>query len=243
MRNQKPKIIIPIVAITKEQIINQAKTISKTKHDIIEWRADHYNDIQNIEQTTQTLTQLKTILTKPILFTLRTAKEGGQKQISNENYKNLYKKIIETKQIDLIDIEIYTDDNIVTELINTAHKNKIQVIASSHNFNETPQKEEIIKTLIKMDNLNADILKIAVMPNTKTDVLELLQATDIMTQKTQKPLITISMGKIGMITRLCGQIFGSYATFASVEKSSAPGQIDVEELEIVLDIINRNLNT
>lgn len=51
------------------------------------------------------------------------------------------------------------------------------------------------------------------------------------------PVITISMGKLGVASRLCGEVFGSAMTFASAGDSSAPGQISFDVMNLVLDSI------
>ena len=80
------------------------------------------------------------------------------------------------------------------------------------------------------------------MPKCKLDVLELLEATVIMSEQyANRPIITMSMAGQGVISRLCGEVFGSCLTFGAVNKASAPGQINVEELNKVLTIINRSI--
>ena len=93
-----------------------------------------------------------------------------------------------------------------------------------------------------MQKLNADILKIAVMPNNRKDVLTLLSATEeIYSNLADRPVITMSMGGLGMISRLSGEIFGSAVTFGSAGKTSAPGQVEVYELKNVLDMIHKSV--
>ena len=93
-----------------------------------------------------------------------------------------------------------------------------------------------------MQDLGADILKIAVMPNDKKDVLKLLAATEEMANEyADRPIITMSMAGTGVISRLCGEVFGSAVTFGSAKKASAPGQIDVEDLNQVLNLLHKSL--
>ena len=94
-----------------------------------------------------------------------------------------------------------------------------------------------------MDQMGADILKIAAMPQSRKDVLTLLSATEEMDRRTTKPLITMSMGPAGMISRLCGEVFGSALTFGAVGKVSAPGQIDAKDLAHVLNLIHQSLES
>ncbi|CGY42856.1 3-dehydroquinate dehydratase [Salmonella enterica subsp. enterica serovar Typhi] len=81
--------------------------------------------------------------------------------------------------------------------------------------------------------------KIAVMPQSKHDVLTLLTATLEMQQHyADRPVITMSMAKEGVISRLAGEVFGSAATFGAVKQASAPGQIAVNDLRSVLMILH-----
>ncbi len=117
------------------------------------------------------------------------------------------------------------------------------MVASNHYFHETPAQETLLEILTKMDQMGADILKIAVMPQSRKDVLTLLSATEEMDLRTAKPLITMSMGPVGMISRLCGEVFGSALTFGTVGKASAPGQIDAKDLASVLQLIHKSMET
>lgn len=239
----KPKICVPIVGVTKEDILNQAKALENVEVDVVEWRVDWFEGVFEFEKVKDVLVDLRKELKElPLLFTFRTSKEGGEKSIENEEYVNLNKSVAATGLVDLVDVEVFTGDEYVKEVIKAAHESNVKVIASNHDFDKTPSKDEIVSRLIKMQDLGADIPKIAVMPTCKLDVLELLEATVIMSeQHANRPIITMSMAGKGVISRLCGEAFGSCLTFGSVAKASAPGQINVEELNKVLNIINKSL--
>ena len=238
-----PKICIPLVGKTYEDIIEEVNNIKKFKFDLVEWRIDFYKNVNDINSIKKVLNELRIILKEtPILVTFRSKKEGGELEISNEEYVKLYKDIILTNNIDLIDVELFIGDEIVKDLIEFSHKNNIKVIISNHDFNKTPNKEEIIKRLCKMQELNADLPKIAVMPKTPSDVLILLSATnEMVTKYADRPIITMSMAGDGLISRISGEVFGSALTFGSAKKASAPGQIPVSELSNILNVIHTNL--
>ena len=93
-----------------------------------------------------------------------------------------------------------------------------------------------------MQDMNADIPKIAVMPQSKRDVLTLLAATEEMvTDYADRPIITMSMAGTGVISRLCGEVFGSSMTFGAAEKASAPGQIGVNDLSAMLTLLHSSM--
>ena len=176
----------------------------------------------------------------PILMTFRTSKEGGEKAIEPEAYAELNIKAAQTGYVDLIDVEIFTGDEIVKKIIDGAHAAGVKVVASNHDFFKTPAKADIIYRLRKMQDMNADIPKIAVMPQNKKDVLTLLAATEEMTTNyADRPIITMSMAGTGVISRLCGEVFGSSMTFGAAKKASAPGQMGVNDLSTVLDLLHK----
>ena len=223
-----PKIIVPIVGVTKQEIIDEAKTFDSIPVDVVEWRVDNV------------LKELRAVLGEtPILMTFRTSKEGGEKSIEPEDYAKLNIKAAQTGYVDFIDVEIFTGDAIVTKIIDGAHAAGVKVIASNHDFHKTPEKSDIIYRLRKMQDMNADIPKIAVMPQNKKDVLTLLSATEEMTSLyADRPIITMSMAGTGVISRLCGEVFGSSMTFGAAKKASAPGQMGVKDLETVLGLLH-----
>ena len=231
-----PKICVPIVGVTREEIIKAAETIKTTAADVVEWRVDWYEDIFDFEKTEETMKALREVLGEtPILFTFRTSKEGGEKEIETDAYVDLNRKAAKTGLIDL-------GDDAVKAVVETAHECGVKVVASNHDFHKTPDKDEIVSRLRKMQDLGADIPKIAVMPQNKKDVLTLLAATEEMaTEYADRPIITMSMSGTGVISRLCGEVFGSALTFGAVGKASAPGQMGAEDLQTVLGLLHKSL--
>lgn len=239
-----PKICIPITSSTAAEILKEAEAIDVRYTDIVEWRADFYEDVFDIEKTKKLLSELSSILKDiPLLFTFRTKKEGGEKEISPTLYAELNIAAANTSFVDVIDVEIFSGDSLVSNIIKEVHLAGKKVIASNHDFYATPNKEEIISRLIKMQDMGADISKIAVMPNSNKDLLTLLSATEEMVSKyANRPVVTISMAEKGLLSRLSGEIFGSSITFGAAKKASAPGQINSAELHSVLKIIHNNLS-
>lgn len=234
-----PKICVPIVGRTRNEIIDEAKEILALPADLVEWRADWFEDVFDFEQVKSVLNSLREILgKKPVLFTFRTAKEGGERAIEDITYIALNKVAAESGKVDLLDVELFAGDTVVDEVLNIAHQNHVKVIASNHDFEKTPSKEEMISRLQKMEEMGADILKIAVMPKSSKDVLTLLSTTEEMHELTEKPVVTMSMSDIGGVSRVSGELFGSAITFGTAGKASAPGQIPAEELRNVLEILH-----
>lgn len=111
------------------------------------------------------------------------------------------------------------------------------VIGSNHHFEGTPSKEKMLRLLTGMQQAGADIAKLAVMPKQPEDVMRLLNVTmQMKMEHADTPIITMAMGKLGVISRLSGGLFGNSLTFASVARQSAPGQVEIETLREVLTL-------
>ena len=237
-----PKIIVPLMGQTEEELVQEIEKVKRLKPDIIEWRVDVYEHVEDIESVQEMITKLRAALSDELLlFTFRSHKEGGNKKVSVSYYMELLQEAIRTKQIDLVDVELFTGEQYVKELVETAEANGVYVIISNHDFEKTPSKKEIISRLCKMQELGAHIPKMAVMPNSVDDVITLLEATNTMkTDYADRPIITMSMGGTGLISRLAGECFGSAATFGAGIQVSAPGQIPVAQLRQTLEILHKN---
>lgn len=238
-----PKICVPIVGKNVEEILDSAKNIKKIGSDVVEIRVDWFDDIFDFEKTERMLSELRKELGDiAILFTFRTSKEGGEKEIDPETYVKLNSMAAATGYVDAVDVEVFTGDEYVKAVVEAAHSNNVKVIGSNHDFDKTPEKDDIVSRLRKMQNLGVDVPKIAVMPKNKKDVLKLLEATEEMyTNYADRPIITMSMDGTGAISRLCGEVFGSSLTFGTVGKASAPGQIEVESLKTAMEIIHKSM--
>ena len=237
-----PKIIVPIVAPKREDILKEAAALHGLPVDLVEWRMDWYEDVEQAKAVVDTAAALQNVLGElPLLVTFRTAAEGGERAMEPEAYGELMKAICRSGQADLIDVELFLGEKLVSELVEEAHAHGVKVVLSNHEWHMTPPKEEIVARLQKMKVLGADIPKMAVMPQKAKDVLTLLSATEEAAEVCDCPLITMAMGGKGVISRLAGECFGSAATFGAAAKASAPGQVGVQELKAALDIIHNSL--
>lgn len=235
-----PKICVPIAAQSKSAVLSEARELQNMPADLAEWRADWQEGVFQEGNVREMLHELRAILGEmPLLFTFRTAQEGGEQDIDTETYVKLNIEAIQSGHVDLVDVQAFLGEAPAKELIHEAHRHGVKVIASYHDFEQTPAQGEIVSRLIKMQEMGADIAKIAVMPKDARDVLTLLAATEEMRRAYAKgPIVTMSMSKCGVISRISGEAFGSAITFAAGNKASAPGQIDAVSLSRALEAIH-----
>lgn len=235
-----PKICVPIVGRTKEDILTEARSFDRIPVDVVEWRVDWYEQAGDIQAVLDILKNLREILGETVLLmTFRTSKEGGERAIAPADYEALNLAAAGSGYVDLIDTEIYTGDDTVSRIIEGAHDAGVYVIASNHDFDRTPDKADMIGRLNKMQQMGADLLKLAVMPHSTRDLLTLLDATEEMNRVyAKRPVITMSMGGMGVLSRICGEVFGSALTFGAAGCASAPGQMEVEDLHTMLQLLH-----
>ena len=232
-----PKLCIPITASDLSGITDSAKMIKKGPFDLIEWRADFFEALYDPKGRRTAMELLRNEFPDiPLLFTIRTSCEGGQAEITTEQYRDILLDTINTGCFDLVDAEVCRGDELMKALATASRKCRVKLLASCHNFNSTPPKEDIVRLLCKMQELGANIVKYAVMPTCERDVLTLLDATLTMKEEhPNTPVITMSMGRLGAISRISGELFGSCLTFATAGNASAPGQLPAAVVKEMLE--------
>jgi len=237
----RPLICTPIVAKTGGDLERAAEEMLALQPDIVEWRIDYLDEVEDIPAVLRYLDALrKKLADYPIIFTCRIDKEGGAKPIPQGKRLELIRKVIATRKIDIVDFELSNGEDAVRDILGAAKASGVYAILSNHEFKSTPPATEIVARLERAQELGADIAKIAVMPTSIEDVLTLLAATDEMREKRARvPLITMSMSGKGLISRVGAGVFGSSITFGAGKSASAPGQIPVSELRTVLGILQK----
>lgn len=240
----KPKICIPVTGKNEAELRDEISVLKTSCCDIVEWRVDYFEDIDDPDKVKEMLSELKILLGRiPILFTCRTKNEGGEKEITADDYIKLYQAVIDTGNADLVDVEMTMGGNVCKELIGYAHKNSAYVVMSSHDFNKTPDKDVLVERFKYMQEQGADVPKIAVMPHSAADVLTLLSATDeFVSRFADRPVISMSMGWLGSISRISGEFFGSALTFGAAKHVSAPGQLSVNDVNYILKVLHNTDN-
>ena len=236
----RPKVILPIVERAEAAILEKAAQFSTLQADCGEWRVDHFDDARTPGAVARCLAKLRVALKdKLLLVTFRTQTEGGQVALSPAEYRQFLELVLDTDCADLLDIEFFTAGADLPLLVEQAHTAGVPVVCSSHDFAKTPPRAELVERMVQMQQAGADLPKLAVMPQSRIDVLELLAATAEMAEHhPETPVITMSMGALGAVSRLAGEAFGSAMTFANPGQASAPGQVSLNIVNEVLDALH-----
>ena len=236
----RPKVILPIVERAEAAILEKAAQFSTLQADCVEWRVDYFEGARVPGAVARCLAKLRVALKdKLLLVTIRTKAEGGELALRHTEYTDLLHTILDTDCADLLDIEFFTAGADLPKLVEQAHSAGVAVVCSSHDFTKTPPRAELVSRMVQMQQAGADLPKLAVMPRCRTDVLELLAATAEMADlHPETPVITMSMGALGAVSRLAGEAFGSAMTFANPGQASAPGQVSLNIVNEVLDALH-----
>ena len=222
--------IAAVVAAISENPIETARSAKMLGADILEIRFDLLN-VTSPHDAKKLVNDIKLATNLPCIATNRLQSEGGKWSGTEEDRIALLIDILEL--VDAVDIELSAGEDVRDKVVQSAKSTGKTVIVSSHNFNRTPAVDRMRKTLDDCFNVGADIAKLAVMPESMQDVLNLLQVT----QDSRAPVCTISMGDLGKHSRIVASCYGSVLTYGSVRDAVAPGQLRVDELKTVLEML------
>lgn len=231
-KNKKPPYIcVPITGKEEEEILQQLEKIVPQSPDLIEWRADFFAHLDNVELILRLVNEIKAKTDIPLLFTIRAEHEGGEKiSLTEEEKVHIICEVCRKTSVDFVDFETSNKEHSVQAISEVSKEYHKLLILSYHNFSETPDNGELIERAKQAETLGANIAKFAVMPNSKEDVFRLLEVTRKLDQILDIPVITMSMGDTGALSRIIGWAYGSIVTFGVGVESSAPGQIPVGKL-------------
>ena len=245
----RPKVCVPLTGGSMAEVLEEARAVLGLPVDMIEWRADYFRDVEDPGALTACLRELRGVLGDlPLLFTLRSEVERGAFSGSGRQYASIVGTAASSGCVDLVDVELarceagVADSTGATDIIGAAHECGVRVVASYHDFDATPAKDKLIEIFCSMQSHDADILKIAVMPRSHEDVFILMDATEEASKLcVDRPVVGISMGELGRISREKAEAIGSSICFAAGPfGGSAPGQIAAGEMSEILRIIHEH---
>jgi len=235
----RPIVCAPIVARDGLDLARQAEAMPGIGPDLVEWRADYLEAVEDLPATLGRLSELRSALADyPILFTCRSAQEGGARDIPGGRRLELIAAAASSGLVDLVDLELAAGEDAIRDILRASRRAGVGLVLSSHDFSGTPPAEVIAATFEREEELGADIAKVAVTPASPRDVLELLYATvEARENRARIPLVAISMTGLGLVSRIAAGVFGSAIAFGAGVEASAPGQIPVAELRAAIELL------
>lgn len=248
----RPKVAVPIVGTTPEEIVAECEHIKTLPCDIIEWRADYYlASLENLDEKLKdknTYIELLKVLDDinlvaeemPVIFTLRTKAQGGMVELTEAQKDSIWDLVCESGFADFIDMELpeespKEDWTRAKKRIDAAHEAGGKVILSYHDFNAMMTPQEIVDKVKRMMALDCDVYKFAAMAHSKNDAESFLKTTAFLSKNGIGPIVMMAMGEWGKTTRVAAGRYGSCMTFAAGAHQSAPGQVDAYTMKKWLD--------
>jgi 3-dehydroquinate dehydratase-1 len=236
-----PAICAPLVARTPQALAAEAAAVAAKQPDLLEWRIDFFDALDDPQVVLAAASELRAAAPGiPVLLTRRSQREGGQPiAISEARVIALYEALAAAGRVDLLDFEMGNASEDVESVKALARRHALPLVLSFHDFHGTPSADDLQARFVQAHRLGADIAKVAVMPRSMEDVHRLLGATLQASQALPIPVISMAMGGLGAVSRLCGGVFGSALTFAVGAAPSAPGQMPIEEVRAALALLQR----
>ena len=235
-----PALCAALVGDTEAALCAEASTLLGQRPDLLEWRVDHLRSAADPVALTAAAVALRKVLAEsvrgggtpvPLLITLRAAHEGGvDRGLDDVQRAQRLAVLVRAGYADLVDLEAASDPAALGVLRAACREAGVPLLLSAHDFGGTPPVDEMVAVFARMAALGADIAKLAVMPRSEADVAALLEATAVAGRSLSIPLVSMSMGELGVQSRVIGHRHGSRITWGSGVAASAPGQLPLSAL-------------
>ncbi len=238
----KPIVCVSAMGKNKEEVLANVCKLVELGAEMVEWRVDDFEKADSMNAVREVLEAVAPFVKDTVfVFTFRSKNQGGLMELSKDQIYDLHQVAAESKVVDFVDVEFFEAKMALLE-IHKLQKTGVHVIASHHDFSQTPSLEVMMMLLERMGETGPDIVKLAVMPKDAEDVLTLLSATNqFHSTYPNQLLITMSMGGLGCISRIAGETFGSCVTFGAIGEVSAPGQLPMGQLSDMLTLIHNSI--
>jgi 3-dehydroquinate dehydratase-1 len=233
-------VCVPLVATTGEALLAEVKRVVALQPDLIEWRLDTLQVVRDEgERSLETIPLLwldlqECLGTIPLILTLRSQSEGGQAgDMPDSTRVSALLALARMIKPRFLDVELSVHPLDFSRARTRCDELGIRLIGSSHDFSGTASYEELLETFRRASRAGADIAKVAVMPKDFDDVLRMMAATREADSELQIPVVGISMGELGVASRIFASECRSVMTFVSGHEASAPGQVTLEHYRAI----------
>jgi 3-dehydroquinate dehydratase / shikimate dehydrogenase len=218
------KICVTVARTRHKHAIAEHQRLADAGAKLIELRLDYIG--RSID-----LTRLLKDRPTPVVITCRRKEDGGRWDRTEEERLMIIRSAI-AMGVEYVDLE----EDIATKI---PRYGKTKRIISTHDFEGTPSDLGSIQT--NLSKLDADIVKIATLATTFSDVKRMLH----LVKNSKVPTIGISMGDIGTVTRILGPSYGAPFTFCvySSERRVAPGQLTFDQMQNLYRVESIDRNT
>lgn len=217
------KYCLPIIKETKDEIINMIS--ENPDYDFYEIWISYIKDLD-----TDFIWKLSEQHNGKLIFLFR--KQNLEKSDLEKDIKEKIIKLLENSD-NFMDFDI-NDGSWDMKLIK---ENKLsnKIITSYHNYQETPDTQDLERITEDMEYYKPEIYKVSTFCKTEEDSLKLLTLL-LKLKEEKKKFLIFGMGDLGKMARIYGALWGNEFNFApsSENEESAPGQLTKNQLERIL---------
>ncbi len=233
-----PKICISLFEQNFEELVEKVHSVANDA-DILEIRLDalYRPGFSLVPSHIKAIKEALSNKSVRLLFTNRRKEERGS-FLGDEAQRIEWLKAAIVERIDIIDIELGTEENLRDEVIKAAHQHDTKVIISFHDFSTTPPLSRLKDIFNQARGIGADIVKVVTTPLSSDDLLGPLNLYP-MANKTRTALIAFSMGEIGKITRIMSISLGAPFIYCAPAEGAgtAPGQMDAQKVKAIFHMM------
>lgn len=234
-----PAVGASIIEHSVEEFLSTLRRVDGA--DFVEVRADGLkSEPSNMPSVVKRLlNNIRNQTELPVLLTVRNEGEGGVFQGSEEERKQVLLEGLKLAQG--IDVELRMQAELRDEIIGEAKKRQRDVIVSYHDLWGTPGRETLLGILEEEESAGATVAKVATKANSRKDVLRILNLLQEAEERLSIPVIAISLGERGRVSRVVAPLLGSCATYGYIARETAPGQLEVKRLREIIEVLGRDV--
>ena len=218
LRPHQPTLIAPFTDATSGDMLERA---ARAGLDLLEARVDLFRD-RTLESVGACLARAAKYA--PLLLTIRSASEGGAWKARDAERLELYGALLPL--VDAVDVELAAP--IRRDVVRAARRAGRLIVLSQHDFARTPADAALDRVVERGLGAGADVVKVAAHLRGDADGARLAA---LLARHAGRPLVVIGMGEHGKKTRIFFPALGSLFTFASLDRGTAPGQLDLAETQ------------
>lgn len=229
-----PKIGVVLSGDSRQNLLGKAAQILTSATQIVFWRLNSYQELDNRAELINTAAQLQQILgTIPVVATFSHATSA----IDVETYFQTYQTLVNNRSVAAVDIDMdmvkQPQYQVLAEQIRDNH---VSLLVSQTQSAAT--QEALLATYQALAATGADLVQIISSATTAKDILTLMAATAEAVQRVKVPVIATAPGVLERYSSVCGQLTGSAIVFGRVGQARNYGQLTVNQLQQTLQILS-----
>lgn len=223
------KYCLPIIKPSKTEVIETIERL-EDKYGYFEVWLDYIEDL-DIDFVSDLISRYR----DRIILVFRRQNLEPVKMLPEQRKKVLDSATGENCLVDL-DITAQAED---LNYLKSSGKDK-NLLCSYHNYEETPDYDELENIVNKMERYSPSIIKLSTMCNSMDDALRLIKLKVRFLESGRRHIV-LGMGEEGKITRVFGALWGNELIFIpeTTNEASAPGQIGREEFDKIMERVKR----